>query len=88
MSYGLAYTLPFRSIDGRDYRVEIERDGYTGELSDPDDFSKYVGEVFDLALYDTDANVRYGDKLITLITCSYENRIENERFVIVARKLT
>lgn len=31
MSYGLAYTLPFRSIDGRDYRVEIERDGYTGE---------------------------------------------------------
>lgn len=31
MSYGLAYTLPFRSIDGRDYRVEIERDGFTGE---------------------------------------------------------
>ena len=31
MSYGLAYTLPFCSIDGRDYRVEIERDGYTGE---------------------------------------------------------
>ena len=31
MSYGLAYTLPFRSIDGRNYRVEIERDGYTGE---------------------------------------------------------
>ena len=58
------------------------------DLSDPDDFSKYVGEVFDLALYDTDADVRYGDELITLITCSYDNRIENERFVVVARKVT
>lgn len=58
------------------------------DLTDPDDFSKYVGEVFDLALYDTDADVRYGDELITLITCSYEHRIENERFVVVARKRT
>ena len=58
------------------------------DLTDPDDFSKYVGEVFDLALYDTNVDVRYGDELITLITCSYEHRIENERFVVVARKRT
>lgn len=56
------------------------------DLSDPDTFSEYVGEVFDLALYDTNMDVRYGDELITLITCSYDNRIENERFVVVARK--
>lgn len=57
------------------------------DLTDPDAFSEYVGEVFDHALYDTNADVRYGDELITLITCSYVNWIENERFVVVARKL-
>lgn len=70
---------------------KFERDVFRfyeySDLTDPDDFSRYVGEVLDLALYDTDADVRYGDELITLITCSYVNRIENERFVVVARKL-
>lgn len=31
MSYGLIYTLPFASRDGRAYEVRIEREGYTGE---------------------------------------------------------
>ncbi len=31
MSYGLIYTLPFASRDGRAYEVKIEREGYTGE---------------------------------------------------------
>lgn len=31
MSYGLVYTLPFASRDGRAYEVRIEREGYTGE---------------------------------------------------------
>lgn len=31
MSYGLVYTLPFASKDGRAYEVKIEREGYTGE---------------------------------------------------------
>ncbi|WP_289104576.1 hypothetical protein [uncultured Bacteroides sp.] len=31
MSYGLVYTLPFSSIDGRAYEVRIEREGYIGE---------------------------------------------------------
>jgi sortase B len=56
------------------------------DLTDPDRFSEYVGEVLDLSLYDTGVDARYGDELITLITCSYEHRIENERFVVVARK--
>lgn len=56
------------------------------DLSDPDVFSEYVGEVLDLSLYDTGVDVRYGDELITLITCSYDNRVPNERFVVVARK--
>ncbi|MCR8874302.1 hypothetical protein [Phocaeicola barnesiae] len=30
MSYGLAYTLPFKSVDEKDYVVEVEREGYSG----------------------------------------------------------
>lgn len=56
------------------------------DLSDPDVFSEYVGNVMELSLYDTEVDVRYGDELITLITCSYESGVPNERFVVVARK--
>lgn len=34
MSYGTAYTLPFRSIKGTDYLVRIEREGYTGKQTE------------------------------------------------------
>lgn len=30
MSYGLIYTLPFNGIDGKDYLIKIEREGYQG----------------------------------------------------------
>ena len=30
MSYGLIYTLPFNSIDGKDYTIKIEKEGYQG----------------------------------------------------------
>ena len=36
------------------------------------------------ALYDTGVTASYGDRLITLVTCSYHT--ENGRFVVVARK--
>lgn len=35
------------------------------------------------ALYDTGVTAQYGDKLITLVTCSYH--VDNGRFVVVAR---
>jgi len=34
MSYGLKYTIPFASLHGRKYRVEIEEDGYSGEVTE------------------------------------------------------
>lgn len=68
------------------YETNVFRFYEYTDLSDPDVFSEYVGEVCDLSLYDTDVDVRYGDELITLITCSYENGVPNERFVVVARK--
>ena len=30
MSYGTAYTLPFKSIDGKSITIKIERNGYSG----------------------------------------------------------
>ena len=30
MSYGLIYTLPFNGIDGKDYTIKIEKEGYQG----------------------------------------------------------
>ena len=36
------------------------------------------------ALYDTGVTAEYGDKLITLVTCSYHQ--ENGRFVVVAKQ--
>ena len=34
MSYGTAYTLPFKSIKGKDYLVRIEREGYAGSAAE------------------------------------------------------
>lgn len=34
MSYGLIYTLPFASKDGKVYEVKIEREGYTGKVTE------------------------------------------------------
>lgn len=34
MSYGLKYTIPFASLHGRKYRVEIEESGYSGGVTE------------------------------------------------------
>lgn len=34
MSYGLIYTLPFASKDGKVYEAKIEREGYTGKVTE------------------------------------------------------
>jgi len=49
------------------------------------DFTAYVDECKNLALYDTGVTVKYGDKLITLSTCEYSKT--NGRLVIVAKKV-
>lgn len=58
------------------------------DLRDPDVFQEYVDQVKASALYETGVEASYGDELITLSTCSYDNRIENERFVVVAKKIS
>ena len=57
---------------------------YGGEL-DKDTFTQYIDELRRAALYDTGVTPSYGDRLITLSTCSYHT--SNGRFVVVARKI-
>lgn len=54
------------------------------DLSDPVVFKEYISQVKRLSLYDSDTDAVYGDKILTLSTCSYHT--EDGRFVIVAVK--
>ena len=49
------------------------------------EFNSYINEMSALSLYDTGVTAAYGDKLLTLSTCDYQ---ENKgRFVVVAKKI-
>lgn len=52
------------------------------DLSAPEVFQEYLQKVQAAALYDTGARPQYGDRLLTLSTCSYHKK--NGRFVVVA----
>ena len=52
------------------------------DLSSQDRFEEYLRQVRAVSLYDTGVDVQYGDRLITLSTCSYHR--DNGRFVVVA----
>ena len=54
------------------------------DLSDPMVFKEYISQVKNKSLYDSDTEAVYGDKILTLSTCSYHT--EDGRFVIVAVK--
>ncbi len=55
------------------------------ELDDKKTFDYYVENVRQKQLFETDVDVEYGDKLLTLSTCYSD--IGNRRFIIVARRL-
>ena len=57
---------------------------YTGS-GDEDSFSEYVKFIEEDKLYDTDAELSPGDKILTLSTCAYHS--EDGRFIVVARKI-
>jgi len=52
------------------------------DLSQPEEFESYVRQARESALYDTGTRAEYGDRLLTLSTCSYHR--ENGAFVVVA----
>lgn len=54
------------------------------DLSDPETFDEFLDQVGEAALYETGVTAEYGDRLLTLSTCSYHTR--DGRFVVVARE--
>lgn len=54
------------------------------DLTDEETFNAYISQATASSLYKTDADVKFGDQLLTLSTCSYHT--ENGRFVVVAKK--
>jgi len=49
------------------------------------EFNDYINNSKAASIYDTGITAEYGDKLITLSTCSYHT--EDGRFAVVARKM-
>lgn len=49
------------------------------------EFSSYMNEMASMSLYDTGVTAQYGDQLLTLSTCDYQET--NGRFVVVAKKI-
>lgn len=50
------------------------------------EFNSYLNEMAALSLYDTGVTAGYGDKLLTLSTCDYQEK--KGRFVVVAKKIS
>lgn len=50
-----------------------------------EEFNSYMQEMADLAYYDTGVTAVYGDSLLTLSTCDYQET--NGRFVVVAKRI-
>ena len=50
-----------------------------------EEFASYMNEMSRLSYYDTGVTAHYGDRLLTLSTCDYNE--ENGRFVVVAKKI-
>lgn len=48
------------------------------------EFNSYINEMAALSLYDTGVTASYGDKLLTLSTCDYQEK--KGRFVVVAKR--
>lgn len=57
------------------------------DLSDPDVFDFYVNTSRNKSMINTAVDVQYGDKLLALVTCNSGSSSNNDRFMVVARKL-
>ena len=50
------------------------------------EFDSYMNDMAEMSLYDTGVPASFGDQLLTLSTCDYQEK--NGRFVVVAKKVT
>lgn len=55
------------------------------DANSEEEFNSYMSEMAAISLYDTGVTASYGDQLLTLSTCDYEE--EDGRFVVVAKRV-
>ena len=81
-SYQVMYA--FRSAIRNEADVSFKYYQFIDALSDVE-FDSNMAEMAKVALYDTGVTARYGDHLLTLSTCDYQET--NGRFVVVAKRI-
>ena len=95
-AFGKSHSFVYKTFDGPStyqpiacwYEDLTSGDYYhyweqVGNLSEQQ-FNDYVAAAKGMSLYETGVNAKYGDKLMTLSTCSYGT--SDQRFVVVAVK--
>ncbi len=55
------------------------------DANGPEEFNSYMNEMASMSLYDTGVTAVWGDHLLTLSTCDYQE--DNGRFAVVARRI-
>ena len=75
-----AFVLNASKADDNDYIYNISRKSFI----DDKDFDSWVNEAKERSLINTGVDVKNGDNIITLVTCTYD--FDNARFVVMARE--
>lgn len=75
-----AFVLNASKADDNGYIYNISRKSFI----DDEDFDSWVNEARQRSLIDTGVDVKNGDNIITLVTCTYD--FDNARFVVMARE--
>lgn len=75
-----AFVLNASKADDNGYIYNISRKNFI----DDQDFDSWVNEARERSLINTGVDVKNGDNIITLVTCTYD--FDNARFVVMARE--
>ncbi|MBR1471079.1 MAG: class B sortase [Lachnospiraceae bacterium] len=81
-TYQVMYAFRSRVYDADDVRFKYYQ---FIDAQSEEEFNSYMREMSEQAFYDTGVTARYGDRLLTLSTCDYQE--QNGRFVVVAKKI-
>lgn len=81
-TYQVMYAFRSRVYDADEVRFKYYQ--FINAQSE-EEFNSYMREMARESFYDTGVTAEYGDKLLTLSTCDYQE--QNGRFVVVAKKI-
>lgn len=79
--YDIIAVFPTKIYNGKGSHFKYQR---FINAKDKEEFDTYVNSIKTVSLYDTGISAEYGDRLMTLSTCSYHTA--NGRFVVVAKE--